>query len=419
MVVLENINFYLLRLFFYSIPFSFFLSSGFLNAFFILLIFFCILYLKFEKKKLIIDKNDLFLLSFFFIIIISSVYNYNLIEKENVVKSILNLRFFLIYLIIKNLFILKICSFKKISLIFIISSLTLTLDIFIQNLIKFDIFGYPEFFERFSGFFGYESVAGSYLQKFFIISCFFFISLKNQKFLYLYTIITFLGIIFAQERMPLIIFIMTLILFSLLIDKKFFILCILVFLILFSYLKFQKNDTHRYIILINKSIQVAKNLIFKMESIYKMKDNSKVNTLRTHDFTFDQYDKIWSYSLKFITNNIIIGTGNKSFVYLSCTEKYGNNFNCARHPHNIYLEILVTSGILGFFLFIFFLFLTIKDLILKKKHIFFSFLLILIITEFLPFRPYGSIFSSFNGAIFWTMIGLVCSSKIYLKKNSK
>ncbi len=94
------------------------------------------------------------------------------------------------------------------------------------------------------------------------------------------------------------------------------------------------------------------------------------------------------------------------------------------HPHNLYLEILINQGALGillFFALIFFL--------IKKNILFFNssktnaeidliniFFFTILIVEWIPFRSYGSIFTTYNGTIFWFVLAFV-STKPKIIKN--
>jgi hypothetical protein len=85
-------------------------------------------------------------------------------------KSILDIRFGLLYFIIRNLFYHKIINFIPIIIITCICTVFLSFDIFIQHIYGQDLFGYKPWFERYAGIFNDEAIAGSYIQKFAFIS---------------------------------------------------------------------------------------------------------------------------------------------------------------------------------------------------------------------------------------------------------
>jgi len=93
----------------------------------------------------------------------------------------------------------------------------------------------------------------------------------------------------------------------------------------------------------------------------------------------------------------------------------------------LYLEILVSTGILGLFIFVSFIFKIIlenlkiiinKNSINKKNLVILS--LILIISEVFPLRSYGSILTTVNGSMFWYLISIASAlSCVKLKKLNK
>jgi hypothetical protein len=88
------------------------------------------------------------------------------------------------------------------------------------------------------------------------------------------------------------------------------------------------------------------------------------------------------------------------------------------------MEILVNQGIIGILIFIIFLFSLIKKNYLEKllsknpskENLLIIFFFIILISELLPFRSYGSIFQTVTGSIFWFFIALI-SSNPFMKKN--
>jgi O-antigen ligase len=99
------------------------------------------------------------------------------------------------------------------------------------------------------------------------------------------------------------------------------------------------------------------------------------------------------------------------------------SFTCSTHPHNIYLEILVNQGILGLLLFLLFIFILINNNYSKiifsqvtiEKKILSIFFFTILISELIPIRSYGSIFTTVNGSAFWFILSVI-SSKIHLPK---
>ena len=138
-----------------------------------------------------------------------------------------------------------------------------------------------------------------------------------------------------------------------------------------------------------------------------------------------EYYLLFDSAINTFKNNFWLGSGRKSY-HKSCEaqKKYRDDLLCAPHTHNIYLEILINQGVVGMIFFLIFLIIIFKknyynffiyrtakaDKILILKTI----LLVLIAFEIWPLRPYGNIFGTINGTIFWFLIS-VASSKFKIK----
>ena len=119
--------------------------------------------------------------------------------------------------------------------------------------------------------------------------------------------------------------------------------------------------------------------------------------------------------------NKFLGIGYKNF-YIKCAEY--KLLRCSTHPHNYYLDILVTVGLLGLMVLIIYLFfITLRSLqYLKiyynnKERKNFNQLFILLINFliiFFPFKSSGSFFSTAN--ITYTMIILILLNSYIDKK---
>ena len=120
-------------------------------------------------------------------------------------------------------------------------------------------------------------------------------------------------------------------------------------------------------------------------------------------------------AFKIFKNYPYLGVGSKNFRNECLKEIYYNDkdkltyLRCSTHPHNAHFELLSEQGIIGYLLFlsfiIYFLFSCFKIWIIKKDYliIFGSFY---ILTFFIPLLPGGSIFSTFNGTLFWLILSL-------------
>ena len=221
----------------------------------------------------------------------------------------------------------------------------------------------------------------------------------------------------STDRMPLIIYLMQL-LMLIFFANKFKITYLINFIILFSliFLIFHNNK------IINK----------RYESLYSIKDliiSKNINTkeLKKSSSTLESFNNSNNYLNIFYTGyeiwkkNPIIGTGVKSFN-ISCYEASttNNKLLCAPHAHNLYLEILINTGIFGILIFIIYIFnmlKEVKNILSKHNNTIYLYLLIIFIAELLPFRSYGSIFQTVNGSMFWYLLAVTSVIKFQEKIN--
>ena len=149
------------------------------------------------------------------------------------------------------------------------------------------------------------------------------------------------------------------------------------------------------------------------------------DSVNNKSFFKGDYSRIMYSAYEVSKEKFFIGSGIKSFQN-ECNELYKINKKllCAPHAHNLYLEILVSTGILGLFIFVFFIFKIIlenvkiiinKNNINKKNLVILS--LILIISEVFPLRSYGSILQTVNGSMFWYLISIASALSFVKLKN--
>jgi hypothetical protein len=154
-------------------------------------------------------------------------------------------------------------------------------------------------------------------------------------------------------------------------------------------------------------------ILGNFSNLQKNKDEEATNV--NNSILKNDYFKIFYSGYEVWKINPIIGTGVKSFN-LSCSEAYktNNNLLCAPHAHNIYLELLVNTGIVGTLIFVTYIFYYlkwIKNILINKNNSIYLYLLIIFICELFPLRSYGSIFQTVNGSMFWVIVSLMSSIK--------
>ncbi len=402
------------------IPVAFVAGNLVLNLNILLVILFSLFYFRskiFEQKLSIIDK---LLVIFFLYILVNGIINgfLNYSGSYNIqFKSFTYLRFLLLYFVLKLCVKENIINFKYLFFSFGTICLLVVLDIIIQYLFGQSIFGYEvsKNQRHFSGPFGDEYIAGSFIQRFFIFAlCSITVFLKIQKVtlqnIFLFSLVLFflIGCILAGNRVPLVLFIMILFLFFLFekhLRKKFVAIFIISSLI-FSLLVFTNNNlTNHYKFFAKSGIEIKDYLIKRTVS-----DNYEIP---------NNYSKEIETGLLVWEDKKIFGGGVKSF-YSNCVKvssialtKIGGA-NCNTHPHNYYLHILTELGLIGLLLCLL-IFITI---IIQSLKIIFSMnnsnkrkillpLFLVFIAEIFPFKTTGSFFTSANSIFLFIIISFI------------
>jgi len=138
------------------------------------------------------------------------------------------------------------------------------------------------------------------------------------------------------------------------------------------------------------------------------------------NFYDSSYGRLYESSYILFKKNYIFGTGFKNYR-VDCDSQVDprpqSPFQfCSTHPHNLYLEILTESGLLGFVIFtITFIFLInfIRKEIKKMKLDFKKYSsiaygnLLIILIFFWPLKTSGSFFTTWNGSFFWFNLGIL------------
>ena len=311
---------------------------------------------------------------------------------------------------------------KKIIIFYIIFLSIIIIDSLIQFSFGKNILGYKVISGRISSFFGEELILGGFLLRtlpFFLICI-----ILNDKFFYkklniiYYLIISLIcvTIYLTGERSSffLLILFFTTIFFSNKYLRK-FIIIVTIFSIFFSFIisQFRLSDE------INPSTRMfAKTynqLIGKGEEEYG-KDKKKLFN-KIYIFSHDHHGH-YLLSYKIFKDFPILGTGPKGFRYLCRNKIYilENNDGCSTHPHNTYVQILTSNGIIGFlFLIIGFLYLSIEIFRCKEKinnekqfdkyMLAENIILSSIFVNFWPLIPTGNFFNNWLSMSYFYPIG--------------
>ena len=413
-----------LSIFISAIPISYILGNFILNLNILLItIFGLINYVQgFRFKVLNIDKIVVF---FFFYILFTSIWNtveinfFNSNVKNYFMlnKSILFLRYLFLYFTMRLLVENKLIDYKIIFYSYSIVVLFVSIDIIFQFFYTKDLLGFtsPNWHKR-TGPFNDEEIAGGFIQRFSLFVFYTFIMFASFKNLtskvYLLSFVFFLisiSIIFSGNRMPLILFFISI--FLILITNKTlkrYLIQIFIFVFLITF------------VTINSSSQ--------LKAYYKsfFDQSEKMLSLFSYRITGVGsdllYDKRPSYIHEFDAGigtfklNKYFGGGIKSFRF-NCPSRKIENINerttCNMHPHNYYLEILTDLGIIGFLIFIALvisvLFNAYKVLLFSNNKYIFSPFLYVFIMEIFPIKSSGSFFTTNNSTIIFLSLGILAS----------
>ena len=215
-------------------PFSFIAGNMLININSILLILSGLLFFSKDLIKIKFNLLDKLFISFFFLILLTGLINDYEFYIEGLddwmgffpttVKSILFLRYLLFYLILRILISKQIINYKFFFISCAVASLFVSFDIFFQYIFNVDIFGYEVKGRHFSGPFGDEKIAGGFIQRFFIFTLFilpiFFDKFKYSKItIAILVLIFFAAILLSGNRMPFILFLLSLFLTGILIKN--------------------------------------------------------------------------------------------------------------------------------------------------------------------------------------------------------
>ena len=385
-------------------------------------------------KYLLLDK---FIFLYFCLILFTGIYNdYFFYINElswkgyfsTIIKSIFFLKYLFLYLILRFLIENKIIILKYFFISCAACSLFVCFDIFFQFIFGQDIFGYKMIGSgrKLSGPFGDELIAGGYIQRFSVFS-FFILPLYYQsisKFFSKYLVpflfvIFFLGILMSGNRMPALLFILTIFLIMIFNQqtRKYFFSFVIIFSLLFTIvLNFNSEVKTNFKNFYNQVSQMSLVLLNK---------NSEEENYSQYLNEFNTFYDTWLL-------NKYIGGGIKNFRYYCHTRpniKKDSKFICNMHPHNYYLEILTETGLVGLtILIIIFLIIFYKSF--YKKYFTKSILnsniaiipfIFLFLTEVFPIKSTGSFFTTGNTTylflIIAILIGLVNQNNLIEKKS--
>jgi O-antigen ligase len=417
--ILNFLSFYSLLL----IPLAYIFNAPTINII-ISLIVINLIVSSFINKNFLTFNNNFFkvTLIFYIYIFIQSFF----FDHLNILKSFSFLRFLLLpfgiyYLLNNNLDKIRLIKYFYLLIFFLVAA-----DIFIQFFTGKDLLGYradlinriegfpfekwkTHVIQRFSGPFGYDKKAGSFLLFFGIIGYFLnnnILKKKNYPFLFFYLFILTISITITGDRGPVIILFLTAVLF-IFFEKKLRLKSLLVLFIILIFfcipLLFSKNTKYRFINNILEYSIISKSPSNNSNNI---KNEIKINE-RIKKLLFDNpWAAHYLTAIEIFKDSPIFGKGIRSFRY-EC-DKYPAiqssyaHVRCSTHPHNLLLEILIEVGIVGLLFFTLILYEFFKT---KRTSYSNNVILYLFIATIIPIKPTGAFFSTWFGSILWLLMG--------------
>ncbi len=281
--------------------------------------------------------------------------------------------------------------------IFLTVFIIVSIDAFIQFIFGTNLIGYDASLienNRISGLFGDELILGSYISRltFLLIALLTIRNIRNKQIYVLFLIFMSFGTaIISGERTALYLSFMSIIFF---LTQTYLFKLKYKFIILLAILS-------TFFLFYSSSEKVQHRVSMTLDDL----------STTSNIFTFSEgHRNHYETALNLFKDNIFFGQGANTFR-LKCSEKkyFVEPYGCSTHPHNIYIQVLAETGLLGFgFLFLLFvriIYFSVKHFYSKyflKKKILTEYelcILACLLVNFWPIIPTGSFFSSSFGNI--------------------
>ena len=394
-----KISFQNALIFLFSIfPISFLIGNLFINLSIIIISIVYLLGVFFKKVEFKINDKFFLLLIFFFITLLINLFFSNDISLSypRVLKF-----FFIIFFVLAYRYLIYLDN-NELNYLYKLWSLTFAIvcvDLIFEFFVGFNLLGSKSYIPgRLAGFMGgktkYDSelVIGNYFFAFALLSLsYFYKNYSKNKILNMsLAIILILISFFIGERSNfaktiIVISLFIFFIYELNIKQKFFsIMFIVCFFTVF--LNLNPNYKIRYV-------------------------DQQIKTLKANSFKCISSNHCAHYkvAINIFKDNPFFGVGIKNFRIESFDNKYKilknkNWTGGTTHPHQIHLELLSETGIIGYLSFLIFIFFSIyfsfKSYLLTKNIYQFSAILF-IVASLIPFLPSGSFFTTYSSGLFW------------------
>ncbi len=406
------------------------------------LIFGIIYFIYYKEYSELIRINFIRISAIFWLsLIFISFFSYN--KTNSFQDALIFIRFLFIPILCYFIFFKNSKHFKQTLLVVTILVIFVCIDSFYQflnytpeNGFGEDLLGFKSiWYGRLTGPFGDELIPGSYISKFGLLGFAFLISIKKLEnkiifhSIYLSTIL-FISYI-SGERMAFATFGLSLVFLFIFLSG--FRKSIFLSIIIGIFFIFLSTNLHPYY----NDFKVVESTQYhqgqKIEKFFNCNDDrekicTKIINIQPSfyeiikNFKTSAYGEIYLLSFNMFIDNPLTGIGINNFKFL-CN---GNNiyknmmvhYECASHPHNIYIQWLTEGGLIVFILFILYLIFLMFFILNNngdKKYKIISVAIIVIM--FWPIMSTGSLIKNWFGVSTFFIIGLcICLSKF--KNNS-
>ena len=384
---LQNLNIFLISV----LPVGLVFGSLISNLIIIIICIFFILELFLKKDLFYLNQKN-----FYFLIVINLYIFLNSFfiseNDESIIKSLGFFRFIILAYAISYYFVKSGDYILKIwSLFFLIVSF----DIMFEYIFGKNIFGFESLYDgRLASFTDDEHKIGGYYFGF-IFLCLLY--LKKQK--------DFLFLIFAT----------TFLLISLLIGERSNFIKIFIMYFIFFLLFYEISFVKKISLIVFFSIITASLILsvpsYKTRFIHQIfnKEFIKVEQTNEKEITYkniisnNRHLSHYYIATKIIKENILFGSGFKSFRIESFKEKYQEDKidGASAHPHQFHFEILSELGLVGYILIMSNIFYVLFRNFSFRNDFIFKSAFLFIIASLIPFLPSGSFFTSYGATIFF------------------
>lgn len=357
-----------------------------------------------------------FFLIFSIYLIINSALNRNF--NLNNISGYTYLRYSIFSIAIWHTLENNINFFKNFTKTFLLTVLLLFIDSIFQYFNGTNLLGIQKSsYNKISSFFGRDVKLGAYLARIYIfIFTFFYLfldkKLLNILYLNLFNLLFATIILLTGERTAFLIFILNFLLINFITKENFL------------------NKTITILVVALVSLIVTINLkevkTRFIDHTFKQITESNMNN-SDYNFFSVVHENHYKISYKMFKDSKFFGQGPNSFRTLCSEEKFRlsvNNDGCSTHPHNIYVQILSETGLIGLLFLLFAFFYIYSKLIsgllkirkIKKKFEKKIFFYVPIAVYLFPFMPTGSFFNSWVNIIVYLPIGFLLN-EIYSKND--